>query len=101
MMVEVKRLSDKIQFMVFSLGRQVDVTTTMAYHRNLVPNVVVSYNEDTTLKKDKLNEPISSSGSLEASTSSKNHAYPKDSKISKITTLNKEPNIFHIGYVYP
>ena len=60
-----------------------------------------SCGEDTSLEKDYINDPMSSSGSITSSTSSNTHASPKTSKLSNIPLSKKERNAFHIDYAYP
>ncbi|MDF3675379.1 hypothetical protein [Enterobacter hormaechei] len=56
---------------------------------------------DTSLEQDFVDEPMSSSASITSSTSSNTHASPNTSKLSNMPPSNKEPNAFHIDYVYP
>ena len=60
-----------------------------------------SYGEDTSLEQDYIDDPMSSSGSITSSTSSNTHASLNTSKLSNMPPSNKEPNAFHINYVYP
>ena len=60
-----------------------------------------SCGEDTSLEQDYINDPMSSSGSITSSTSSKTHASLNTSKLSNMPPSNKEPSSFHMDYVYP
>ena len=73
--------------------------------QDLIDNGIIdasndSCDEDTFLEKYHINEPMSSDVFLDTSTSSNTHASPNTSKLSNMPPSNKEPNSFHIDYVY-
>lgn len=60
-----------------------------------------SCDEDTSLEKDHIDEPMSSSGVIDASASSNIHVSPKASKLLNMLPTKKERNAFHTSYSYP
>lgn len=52
------------------------------------------------LIKDHIDETMSSNGLLDTSTSSNTYKLPKNSKLSNMHPLRKEPNSFHIDHSY-
>ena len=60
-----------------------------------------SCDEDTSLEKDYIDEPMSSSGSITSPISSNTNVSHNTSKLSNITPSNKECSAFHMEYVYP
>lgn len=65
----------------------------------LIP--LMTRDKDTFLEKYHINEPISSDGFLDTSTSSNTRAPPNTSNLSNMPPSNKEPNYFHVHYAYP